>query len=239
MIKAVIFDLDGTLYDYNALEKEAFAAVGELVLEKIGVSERQYEQAFARARLEVKKVLGDVAAAHNRMLYFQKTMEFLDIRPLFLTLEMYETYWGTFLDKMALYSGARAFLDELYERHVRIGICSDMLAHVQHRKLVALGLQDDVDCLVTSEEAGVEKPSPEIFEVCLKKLRLKPEEVCFVGDTYEKDVKGAVEMGMQAVWFCPEGAEASEQDLEEKVCGIVSDYEELRELFISKLLVEN
>ena len=83
MIKAVIFDLDGTLYDYNTLEKEAFAAVGELVLEKIGVSEEQYAEAFGRARQEVKKVLGEVAASHNRMLYFQKTMEFLDIRPLF------------------------------------------------------------------------------------------------------------------------------------------------------------
>ncbi len=239
MIKAVIFDLDGTLYDYNTLEKEAFAAVGELVLEKIGVSEEQYGKAFGRARLEVKKVLGDVAASHNRMLYFQKTMEYLDIRPLFLTLEMYETYWGTFLDKMALYPGARAFLDELYERHIRIGICSDMLARIQHRKLVALGLQDDVDCLVTSEEAGVEKPSPEIFEICLRKLRLEPEEVCFVGDTYEKDVKGAAAVGMHTVWFCPDGVETAERAGKENNCKAVRDYKGLRELFESKFFVEN
>ena len=58
MIKAVIFDLDGTLYDYNTLEKEAFAAVGELVLEKIGVSEEQYAEAFGRARQEVKRYWG-------------------------------------------------------------------------------------------------------------------------------------------------------------------------------------
>lgn len=239
MIKAVIFDLDGTLYDYNSLEREAFAAVAELVLEKIGVSEEQYGKAFARARLEVKKVLGDVAASHNRMLYFQKTMEFLDIRPLFLTLEMYKTYWGTFLDKMVLYPGAREFLDELYERHIRIGICSDMMARVQHRKLVALGLQDDIDCLVTSEEAGVEKPSPGIFEICLKKLRLKPEEVCFVGDTYEKDVKGPTEVGMRAVWFCPEEQEALRQGVKEGICKRAASYKELRELFVSEILTEN
>ena len=239
MIKAVIFDLDGTLYDYNTLEKEAFRAVGELVLEKIGVSEEQYGEAFGRAKMEVKKVLGEVAASHNRMLYFQKTMEFLDIRPLFLTLEMYETYWGTFLDKMALYPGAREFLDELYEKHIRVGICSDMMARIQHRKLVALGLQDDVDCLVTSEEAGVEKPSPEIYELCLRKLRLKPEEVCFIGDTYEKDVAGAMTMGMRAVWFCPDEEEALKQGVKDNVCEKVTNYKELYELFDSEIFVES
>lgn len=236
MIKAVIFDLDGTLYDYNTLEKEAFERVGELVCERIGVTEEQYGKAFGRARQEVKQILGDVASSHNRMLYCQKTMEFLDIRPLYLTLEMYETYWGTFLDQMELYPGGRAFLDALHDENIRVGVCSDMVTQIQHRKLLALGLQDDVDCLVTSEEAGVEKPSPEIFALCLKKLRIAPEEACFVGDNYERDIKGAMEAGMHAIWFCPEGAEDSQRSEAEKNCDIAFDYDTLRELFFSKIL---
>ena len=239
MIKAVIFDLDGTLYDYNTLEKEAFERVGVLVRERIGVTDEQYEEAFGRARKEVKRILGEVAASHNRMLYCQKTMEFLDIRPLYLTLEMYETYWGTFLDQMELYPGGREFLDALHDENIRVGICSDMVTQIQHRKLLALGLQDDVDCLVTSEEAGVEKPSPGIFERCLKKLRIAPEEACFVGDKYERDIEGAVAVGMRAIWFCPEGVEDSRRSEAEKICDIVSDYEALRELFFSKIFVKS
>ena len=102
---------------------------------------------------------------------------------------------------------------------------------------MALGLQDDVDCLVTSEEAGVEKPSPEIFEVCFRKLRLKPEEICFVGDTYEKDVSGPIGMGMQAVWFCPEGTEDPNQKEKGIACDKASSYAELRELFESRFFL--
>ncbi len=233
MIKAVVFDLDGTLYDYNALDKEAFGRVGELVRERLGVSEEQYGEAFMRARKSTKKKLGETATSHSRMLYFQKTLEYLDIRPLYLTLEMYETYWGLFLEKMTLYPGARKLLDALHDKYIRVAVCTDLLAHIQHRKLKALGMMDDVDCLVTSEEAGVEKPSPKIFALCLKKLRLEPEEVCFVGDDYKKDVKGAMAAGMCAVWFCPEGVQNPPEG--EPDCLKVTSYEELYELLSERV----
>lgn len=235
MIKAVIFDLDDTLYDYKALERAAFQCVEELVRERLGVSEEQCGEAFMRARHATKEMLGETATSHSRMLYFQKTLEYLDIRPLYLALEMYETYWGFFLENMTLYDGARELLNALHEKYIRVAVCTDLLAHIQHRKLRRLGMIDDVDCLVTSEEAGVEKPSPGIFELCLEKLRLSASEVCFVGDNLERDIKGARAVGMQAVWFCPGRKKTGCEDNEQGGFAVVSDYKELYELLNDKI----
>jgi putative hydrolase of the HAD superfamily len=45
-----------------------------------------------------------------------------------------------------------------------------------------------VDYLVSSEEAGAEKPDPKVFELSLEKLGLKKDEVVMIGDNYEKDI---------------------------------------------------
>lgn len=233
MIRAVIFDLDDTLYDYKTLNREAERRVTDFVCKELGVSEERYEEAFLRGRRETKERLGDIASSHNRMLYFQKTLEYLNCKPLSLTLQMYETYWGTFLTKMELYPGARVLLDKLHERGILIGICTDLTAHIQHRKLEALGLTDDVDCLVSSEEAGCEKPAPEIFALCLEKLKVSPAQVCFVGDSYERDVMGAVAAGMHAVWFHPgESSETIDRGRMRDAKGydIVMNYEQLESL---------
>lgn len=203
MIKAVIFDLDNTLYAYDPLDAEARERVQGLTCKKLGITAQQYEEAYLFGRNETKRQLGDVGASHNRMLYCQKTLEYLGVNPIPLSLQMYETYWGTFLDKMTLFDGAREFLDQLKERGIRMMICTDLTAHIQHRKIQALGIAQDICCLVTSEEAGREKPAPEMFELCLKKLGLSAREVCYIGDSPKKDVEGARSAGMQAMLFDP------------------------------------
>lgn len=204
MIKAVIFDLDDTLYGYKALDREARGRVKDYTCEKLGITKQAYDEAYAYGRDETKRQLGEVAASHNRMLYCQKTLENLGVNPVPLSLRMYEIYWGTFLEKMCLFEGVREFIDCMHAHKVTMMVCTDLTAHIQHRKIEALGIADDIKYLVTSEEAGREKPSPEMFRLCLKKLCMKPEEVCYIGDSPVKDVEGARAAGMRAVQFYPE-----------------------------------
>jgi len=201
MIKAVILDLDDTLYAYEPLNQEAGQKVQELTCKKLGITAGQYEEAYLFGRNETKRTLGGVAASHNRMLYFQKALEYLGVNPAPMALQMYETYWGTFLEKMVLRDGARKFLDCMHEHGIRVMVCTDLTAHIQHRKIKALGIAEDLCCLVTSEEAGKEKPAQEIFTLCLEKLKLSAQEACFIGDHPAKDIEGARKAGMNAIWF--------------------------------------
>lgn len=203
MIKAVIFDLDDTLYAYGILDEEAWGKVRRLVCGELGITAQAYEEAYSYGRSETKRQLGNVAASHNRLLYCQKTLEYLGVNPVPLSLRMYETYWGTFLEKMSLFDGVREFMDCMHERGITMMVCTDLTAHIQHRKIEALGIAEDIKYLVTSEEAGREKPAPEMFALCLEKLKRKPEEVCCIGDSLERDVKAALAAGMQAVQFEP------------------------------------
>ena len=57
--------------------------------------------------------------------------------------------------------------------------------------------------MVTSEEAGVEKPDKKFFERCNEKSKCLPCEVMFIGDNPEKDYIGASLAGYNAVWYNP------------------------------------
>lgn len=65
----------------------------------------------------------------------------------------------------------------------------------------ASGLQDYFDTIMISEEVGIEKPSPGIFEATLAKLGVKAENAVMVGNRIEADIVGANRLGMKSVWF--------------------------------------
>ncbi len=203
MIQTVIFDLDDTLYDYDILDGKARENAARFTCKQLAISRKRYDEAYLFGRTETKRRLSEMGAGHNRLLYFQKMLEYLDVPPIPLSLQIYEQYWGVFLSEMKLYDGAKELLDYLKEKQISIVICTDLTAHIQHRKIEALGLAPYVRYLVSSEEAGKEKPAQEIFRLCLEKLKVPPETVLYVGDSFHKDVEGALRAGMKAVWFHP------------------------------------
>ena len=70
-----------------------------------------------------------------------------------------------------------------------------------------LGIKPFIDFYVTSQEAGVDKPAPGIFNLALQKAKLRPDEVIYAGDQYESDIVGARGVGIQGIlidrnnWF--------------------------------------
>ena len=201
MFKGVIFDLDGTLYDYAANDAIAMKSLAACARERLGIEEDEFLEAYGQARKLVKTRLTEGAAQHNRLLFCQTALELLEINPFHHALELYEAYWGSFLAHMTPFEGALDMLKQLRAGGIRTAICTDMTAHIQYRKIRQLGFADYIEMLVTSEEAGEEKPSPLMFQRTLKKLSLKPKEAAYIGDSLERDIKGSSACGLHAIWF--------------------------------------
>ena len=210
MIKAIIFDFDDTLYSYNLLDKLGIEKICGFVCKKLQIDEDKFYSAFNKAKRSVKEQLGNVASSHNRLLYCQKTMENLNENPFSIALEMYDIYWNYVLENMKLNENALELLKFCKKEKIKIGICTDLTVHIQHRKIRKLKIDEYIDAIVTSEEVGAEKPNFKMYDKILKKLNILSEEAIFIGDSLKKDVEGSFKYGMKALWYSTEKSERYE-----------------------------
>ena len=100
---------------------------------------------------------------------------------------------------MKLGKGVLNILKELKKRDIKTAIVSDLTTHIQLRKLQKLGINNYIDILVTSEEAGSEKPHSIMFLLTLNKLGLKPSDALMVGDNTVANIEGANSVGLDTV----------------------------------------
>ena len=197
-IKAILLDLDDTLYAYKPYHLAGYEACKLLAEKKYQISSSDFEAAWKVGRNRVHQDLHGQGASHSRLLYVQKLYEnlFQKTNPQF-ALEMEETYWNTFLNNMEFKPGVEEFLKEAKDKGIKMCIVTDLTAQIQMRKWLKLDLGRYIDYLVTSEEAGIEKPGAYMFELAMEKLGVKPEECIMIGDSEEKDIKGAEAMGIK------------------------------------------
>lgn len=199
MVKAVIFDLDNTVYDYDFCHQKAMETLSRYCEEKYMLSRHGFEKKYGLAKELVKSRLGDTGASHNRMLYMQTFLELIGRKPVTGALVLYDIYWDTMLETMEPFGQIFPLMEALRKRNIKIAVLTDLTAHIQHRKIIRLGLAEYVDALVTSEEAGQEKPGRKMFDLMLEKLALEPHEAIMVGDSHEKDILGARKAGMHGI----------------------------------------
>lgn len=204
MIKAAVFDLDNTIYDYDKCDRYAMNVLKNSCMDAYGISAGKFEALYGQAKKAVKGRLGDAAASHNRMLYVQNFLELLKEKPAGRALELYGIYWDAMLERMEPYGYVLPLLQELARRKIRTAVLTDLTAHIQHRKIRKLGIAQYVDVLVTSEEAGKEKPDGAAFGLVLEKLKLPPGQVVMIGDSREKDIRGAEAAGMHGILYSRE-----------------------------------
>tara|TARA_B100000242_G_scaffold266241_1_gene214905 strand:+ start:278 stop:1021 length:744 start_codon:yes stop_codon:yes gene_type:complete len=189
---AVLLDTDNTLYEYEPAHKRAINETSKKLNNLLCISKKEFFEFYKLARKQIKKELGNVASSHSRLLYFQRLLELCGLKAELLTaLDLEQTYWRTFLANAPLFKGVELFLESLKIKKIPIAIVTDLTAHIQLRKLTYFNLENTFDAVVTSEEAGADKPDLRNFDLVLKKLHIKnSNNIWMIGDNPETDIRG-------------------------------------------------
>lgn len=227
---AVLFDTDNTLYPYDPSHAEGHKAVRTKAMSLFSITAPQFEEAFARARKETKLRLGETSGSHSRLLYFQRMLELIGLgSQVLLALDLEQTYWRTFLTHATLFPGVKEFLDDLRLAGIPTAVVTDLTAQIQFRKIVYFGLDQYFDYIVTSEEAGFDKPHRAPFALAVEKMRPRGDCIWMIGDNPHNDILGARrEIGAVTLQKMHAGVIAGKGD--EQPDGSFSDFSQLSDL---------
>ncbi len=187
----VLLDLDNTLYDYQHCHEIGTRSMLSKWVEQTGEDTQKFEEAYKRSRDEVKQRHPGKAISHSRLFYSQGAVEsLLNTTDAGLILELYASYWDNFIQAMKLYDDVLPFLTACKKKKIPVGLVTDMTAFVQFRKVVHLRINTFLDFIVTSEEAGIEKPAPGIYLLAVakaKKIKDKIRRIIVTGDDDSRD----------------------------------------------------
>jgi carbamoyl-phosphate synthase large subunit len=187
--KAVLFDLDNTLYPEEQFVLSGFRAVAQALGERLNLPVEMLLD-------KTLKILQD----HGRGKVFDRLLEELQIDSAKWLRTMVQVY-RSHQPLIFLFPGVTAALRSLKDRGVKIGLVTDGLASVQRRKIAALGLDWPMDVIVCTEEIGegCRKPSTTPFEVALQLLKVPAGAAAYIADDASKDFAGPNRLGMTSV----------------------------------------
>jgi putative hydrolase of the HAD superfamily len=197
-LKALVFDLDDTLYPEASYVLSAFRAVADW-LDQAGVlpADRALawmEEAFAHGRGRVfDHLLAACPAASGKATVAQLVQVYRSHRP-----------------AIALYPHMAELLDEARARSLRIAVISDGYLEAQRQKARALGLARWADPILFTDAWGPQawKPNPKVFSSLQEALALSPEQMVYIGDNPVKDFQAPNLLGWDSIHLVLPGQRA-------------------------------
>lgn len=224
-ITDLFFDLDHTLWDFDANSALAFSKVLEdynipihleefLSVYKPINTRYWYEYSYNRISAEDLKTgrLRETLNLFSKS-YHEKELE-----------NMAESYLKELTKNNQLFDDAIPTLKYLYTRY-RMHIITNGFSTEQHIKISRSGLSSFFQTVTTSDDAGVKKPDPEIFNKAMAKAQTEAVSAVMIGDNFDADILGAHNVGMHAIHY-----DYHKEDIPEKFKQIFA-LSELKKIF--------
>ncbi len=206
MTRAVLFDLDDTLFDHRGSSRAALSMVhgrhaGESDFE---VFERHHARILEDLHLEVldgRRTLDDARRERFRRVFAAVGIALSEAE----TDRIAAEYRAGYVPSWRPMAGAADLVAAVRSR-ARIGVISNNLIEETRDKLAFCQLASLVDVVVVSGDEGISKPHPRIFQIALDRLGVTAAQAVMVGDSWAADITGAWRAGIRAVWFNPRRA---------------------------------
>jgi len=201
--KGIFFDLDDTLHDHHVpFARAIFSLLPEskthLETEAIYKTFRFYSDVLWKEydggkipldQLRVERVLLTLKDYHIE-LSDEKAIEF-------------QYNYEKELETLSLFPEVPMLLNELKRLGFEVGMVTNGPTMHQQKKIQQLGLDKyfSENHIFISDQVGIAKPNPEIFEVAAREVNLPAEQLLYVGDSWENDIVGPIMAGWKSIWF--------------------------------------
>ena len=202
----IFFDLDHTIWDFDRNAEEALQELFVLhELETLGIaSAAEFIATYTRNNhaLWADYHLGRIDKETLRQTRFRKTFMDMGLHPDVIPLTFEDAYVELCPTKTNLFPHAHetlAYLQSKYTLH----IISNGFESATRRKVAGTGLAKYFENIIISELVGINKPDKAIFEHALNLAGANKEESIMIGDSLEADIYGALNFGMDAIYFNP------------------------------------
>ncbi|MGB5322639.1 YjjG family noncanonical pyrimidine nucleotidase [Lutimonas sp.] len=200
-IKHIFFDLDHTLWDFETNSNKTFSYIFER--NKLQINFDAFIEVYQPINFRYWKLFREdkVNKADLRYGRLREAFDAIGYKVNDEMIHLLSEEYITFLaDHNALFDNALDILDYLKPQY-NMHIITNGFEEVQIRKLRNSNLSPFFDQVITSEKVGVKKPNPVIFEYALEIAGADAHDSVMIGDNFEADIIGAMDVGMQAI-FC-------------------------------------
>lgn len=203
-IKAIIFDADDTLIDHKACEKEALINVFKGL-------KQEYKEEYQNIFRPLDRNLWDSVAKGTNVVSKEEIPEYR-FKKFFDEIDLKITdyqkanilFQEGLANSTAVIQNAKEILEYLSYKQYSLYIVTNGLVKLQKPRIINSEIAEYISDIIISEAVGIAKPNPEIFNILLNKINIKPEEAVMIGDSLEKDIKGAIDGGIYAIWYNPD-----------------------------------
>lgn len=207
MYKDLFFDLDHTLWDFERNSRqtlqEAFERFG--LEEILNTGFNQFLSVYEEINFQLweRYRAGEISREFLRNHRFKNVFAKWGVFDEFICQAVSEYYLIHSPQKVGLIEGTKEVLEYL-QSHYRLHIITNGFNEVQFTKLKYSGLTPYFNEIITSENAGVNKPHSDIFRHAVNITSANPANSLMIGDHWDADIRGAAVFGMDQVWYNPE-----------------------------------